>query len=234
MAAKTVAHRKQSAPPARPKALRTGERSGERPVTREDDLSGLLAHDLKTPLAAISMNLDFALAELRLGATEGLTSALEDCREANMRAVRIVSDMADAARLAARHYPLSITRVSMTALIQQVVDRISAQAADRRVRVLWATDGDAVRADSDVLAKALERLLERALRHARTGSEVEIEQRGPLVTIRVETMADPAAEASTRSLAMHFAEAAVTALGGEVKAEASGDGALLYRFAFAE
>src|SRR5258708_39827722 len=81
-----------------PIAARKMSRSGELHIVR-DDLAGLVAHDLRTPLAAISMNLDFALDELPPGASEAVRAALEDCRGANARAVRVVSDMADAVQL---------------------------------------------------------------------------------------------------------------------------------------
>jgi signal transduction histidine kinase len=231
-AAKAVAEGDANDPVLRSKALRPGDRSAERANVR-GDLPGLLAHDLKTPLAAISMNLDFALAELRLGATDGLCSALEDCREANLRAIRIVSDMGDAARLLSGEFQATPTYVSVTSVVQEVVQQVRPQAAERRVHILWATDDTAVVGDGELLAKAIERLLERALRHARSGSEVEIDQRGCLVTIRVETMAEASVEASTKSLAMHYAEAALSAQGGRVWTEANGD-ALLYRISLPE
>jgi len=232
-AANAVAEGDASDPVLRSKALRPGDRSAERAKVR-GDLPGLLAHDLKTPLAAISMNLDFALAELRLGgATEGLCSALEDCREANLRAIRIVSDMGEAARLLSGEFQATPTYVSVTRVVEEVVQQVRQQAAERRVHILWATDDTAVVGDGELLAKAIERLLERALRHARSGSEVEIDQRGCLVTIRIETMAEASVEASTKSLAMHYAEAALSAQGGRVWTEANGD-ALLYRISLPE
>src|SRR5580700_1369980 len=92
-----------SLPSPRPVTLTSGQgqrrtRSGELHAAR-DDIAGLLAHDLRTPLAAISMNIDFVLGELE-GESESTRAALKDCREANLRAVRLVSDMADALQLA--------------------------------------------------------------------------------------------------------------------------------------
>ena len=150
-------------PPA-PRMMRSGELCAVR-----DDIAGLLAHDLKTPLAAISMNLDFVLDELGRQASGAMRSALEDCRVANARAIRIVGDMVDAARLASGEHKVTLVEVDASALLGGLVRAAAPEAAARGVRMVWHTDDDVVRGDADLLPRALERLLERALRHARHG-----------------------------------------------------------------
>src|SRR5260370_20597693 len=120
----------------RPKTLRPGERGSERRLVR-DDLSGLLAHDLKTPLAAISMNLSFVLTELKGELPDVMRSALEDCREANARAIRIVSDMADGGRRAAGDQRPTLTEVPAAQVVETAAQRAGAEAAGRGVRVQW-------------------------------------------------------------------------------------------------
>jgi K+-sensing histidine kinase KdpD len=210
----------------RPKTLRSGEVRALR-----EDLTGLLAHDLKTPLAAISMNLDFALAEVQALGSEGLRAALEDCRHANARAIRIVSDMADAARLAVGEYQPTVAEVSPALIIEAAVLKLAAEASERGIRVAWTADDASLEADASLLGRALERLLERALRYARSGSQVTIEHSNTTITIRVERIAEAAADLAGRTLAAHFAEAAVRAQGGVVWVEAEG-GALVYRIMF--
>ncbi len=213
--------------PPRPKFLRTSEHQ----IIR-DDLSGLLAHDLKTPLAAISMNLDFALAELDPDVAEGLRSALEDCRQANGRAIRIVSDMADAVRLTMGDRRPYLVAVGLAAIVEGVIERAAADARGRGVRLVSMVDDTIVHADVELLARALDRLVERALRHARAASHVDIEQRSTNITIRVETIADRN-ELAARTLATYFAEAAMRAQGGGVGTETEVSGALVYRVTFA-
>jgi signal transduction histidine kinase len=207
-------------------------RSGELVAVR-DDIAGLLAHDLKTPLAAISMNLDFVLDELGRQASGSLRSALEDCRSANARAIRIVSDMADAVRLTSGEKRIALTDVDVSALLGSLVRAAAPEAAARGVRMVWWADSDMVRADADLLSRALDRLLERALRHARSGGAIEITLRSSTVTIRVRPGADdpvdPApADAAMRALGTYFAEAALRAQGGAVWTETDADGSLLF------
>jgi signal transduction histidine kinase len=207
-------------------------RSGELVAVR-DDIAGLLAHDLKTPLSAISMNLDFVLDVLGRQASGPLRSALEDCRAANSRAIRMVTDMADAMRLAAGERRVALTDVDVSALLGGLVRAAAPEAAARGVRMVWCADSEIARADADLLSRALDRLLERALRHARSGGAIEINLRSSTVTIRVKPgpggELDPTPpDAAMRALGTYFAEAALRAQGGAVWTENDADGSLLF------
>jgi signal transduction histidine kinase len=206
--------------------------SGELSALR-DNVAGLLAHDLKTPLAAISMNLDFVLDELGKEASGTLRGALEDCRTANSRAIRIVTDMADAVRLTSGERKVALADVDASSLLGGLVRAAAPEAASRGVRMVWHADADDVRAESELLSRALERLLERALRHARTGGAIEINLRSATVTIRVRPpsgdKADRSApESAMRALGTYFAEAALRAQGGAVWTETESDGSLVF------
>jgi signal transduction histidine kinase len=215
-----------SVQPSRAKPLK----SGELQIVR-DDLSGLLAHDLKTPLAAISMNLDFALSELDPETPEGLRAALSDCRQANVRAIRIVSDMADAVRLIVGERRPILGEVPLGSVVAGVVERALEDADGRSVRIVSSVDDAVVLAHVELLARALDRLVERALRHARASSQVAIEQRAGSVAIRVRTMTDGSTELGARTLATYFAEAALRAQGGTVWTDTDVAGDLVYRVA---
>jgi signal transduction histidine kinase len=209
-------------------------RGGELSIVR-DGLATLLAHDLKTPLAAISMNLDFVLAELPGEAIPAsMRAALDDCRAANARAIRILSDMADAARLQSGERRVNFGDVDVQTLLTAAVRRAAPEAAARGVRLLWSADAEVVRADEDLLGRAVERLLERALRHARVNGTIEITLREATILIRVrsttpeEVRVTSSPEHAVRGLAMHFAESAMRAQGGAVWTEEDADGSLLF------
>jgi K+-sensing histidine kinase KdpD len=211
--------------PSRAKALRSGVQHS---VVRED-LSGLLAHDLKTPLSAIAMNVDFILAELEAGAADSIRSALEDCRSANARAIRIVSDMADVARLATGDYRPTLTDFCPRSIIEHVAAAAAKEAEAREVRIAWSSSDDIVVAEPELLSRALDRLVERALRSARPASCLRIDYRAGVLTVRAQTSATGRGEPPARALAIWFAQAAIEALGGTLDTEAAGEPALVYR-----
>jgi len=197
-----------------------------------DEVSGLLAHDMKTPLAAIAMNLDFALGELGPEVPASVRGALEDCRESTHNAVGLVSDMVDAVQLASGQRRAHLGPVDAQAQLAEAVRRLAADAAARGVRLMWAAEPTSVHADADLLDRALERLLERALRYARVGGSVDVTLKQGSIVIRVESpdgvAVVPDSGVTTQSLATHFADAAMRAQGGAVSMETDAGGALLF------
>jgi K+-sensing histidine kinase KdpD len=216
--------------PSRAKALRPGYAAGAYRLP-SSGLSRLLAHDLKTPLASIAMNLDFVIAELAMHGGDAVGPAIEDCRQANARAIRIVSDMADAARLAAGDYHPTLDDVRPGALVEKVVCAATCEAASRAIKIVVTTDSTRVTGDADLLSRVIERLLERALRQARTGSRVDVQQKDRALSIRA--LAGPGdPDLTAPSLAIYFAEAAMAALGGGVWVESPEADVLVCRLMF--
>ncbi len=212
----------------RPKTLRVVEPA---PASR-DELAGLLAHDLKTPLAAIAMNLDYVLAELEaLEPSREVSSALDDCRHANARAIRIVSDMADVARLAIGDYRPLPREVDPADLLECAAQRAWEDATGRGIQVTWSADPGPILVDPDLMGRALDRLLERSVRHARPGSTLSLEHTAGAIAIVAQASVGGAgrAEPAARALAVHFADAAVRAQGASLSVEVDGGGLLVFR-----
>jgi NtrC-family two-component system sensor histidine kinase KinB len=206
-------------------------RRGHLELVRED-VSGLLAHDLKSPLSAIAMNIDFALAELGTDVPAAVRGALEDGRESSQRAVGIVTDMFDAVQLASGELRPQMGPVDAQARLARAVRRIAAGSAARGIQLTWTADAVHFRGDSDLLDRSLDRLLERAQRYARVGGGIDVTLESGTIVIRVSPpegdSEPPSPEDTMRSLATHFADAAMRAQGGAVWIESEASGALLF------
>jgi len=172
------------------------------------------------------MNLDFAVAALSEHGSEGVLPALDDCRQANARAIRIVSDMADAMRLATGDYRPALTEMRPGYAVEAAVRTATGDAAARGVHIAYSTDETVTLGDFDLVARVLDRLLERAMRQARGGTELDVRQEDLTVSIRTETNAE--LELAAPTLALYFAEAAMAALGGTVWAESAKPDVLVY------
>jgi K+-sensing histidine kinase KdpD len=216
----------------RAKALRSRETPSEYRLPTEG-LSGLLAHDLKTSLASISMNLDFAISELGASRSHAVAPALEDCKQANARVIRIVSDMADAARLTVGDYRPILAEVCPGHLVESSVRAATNEAAARDIRIVVSTDATRTLADADLLSRVVDRLLERALRQARAGTRLDVEQKRYSISIRASTGTGTGAELTAQSLTSYFARAAMAALGGDASVESPEADVLLYRLTLA-
>jgi signal transduction histidine kinase len=216
-----------SYPPEVPMIPRRGH-----PQLLRDEVADLLAHDLKTPLAAIALNLDYVMSELGQSAPATVRGALEDCRQANQGAVGLVSDMVQALRLATGAERPNLAPVEAQSVLAPVIYRTAPEAATRGVRLTWVAEPETIRADAGLLQRAIERLLERALRRARGGGTVDVTLAAGSIVIRARSVdgAAPPGEPDTamRALAIHFADAAVRAQGGAVWTETDGDGGLLF------
>src|SRR5205085_6670233 len=60
----------------------------------KEELSTLIVHDLKNPIAVIQANLEYALAELK-DADPGVVEALTDSQVAGKRVVRLLGNLLD-------------------------------------------------------------------------------------------------------------------------------------------
>lgn len=203
------------------------------PTAPRDALAGMLAHDLRTPLAALSMNLDFALAELAPDAGKEVRSALEDCRASSAHAIRMIGYMADAVLLASGRGHPTFAEVDVQWLVADAVRRAAPDAAARGVRMVWSSPPARVRADPELLVRAIDAVLERALRHACPGGSIDVTTREKVLVVRLRFGAGrearrEEAEAATGSLAALFAEAALRAQGGALLVEIDAEGSLLF------
>ncbi len=202
----------------------------DRPAFR-DELAGFVAHDLRTPLATLAMNLDFVLEELGADGrvSPDVRSALEDCRGANARAVRMVCDMTDAVVLASGDRAPVLSEVDMGAIVAAVVEGVAGEARARHVAVAARVEPTLAQADVDLITRVVERVVERALWLARCGGKVDVVLQGDALVVSMSPA--PARGASAgRSLGTYLAEVAMRAQGGELTMESDGQ-VLTFRIA---
>ncbi len=207
-------------------------------VVRRPDVALLLAHDLKSPLSTIAMNLEFVLTELGelAESSPDVSDAIHDCLAANSRAVRIVSDMAEAARLARgeRRESMAIATDVQT-LLAESVRLLAGQAAMRRVHVVRNGTPAPSHADPGLLGRALERLVEWALRYVQTGATFTITCEGRALSMRGQTTGPMGSSGGpAASLATHYADTVLRALGGAVWTDVDDTGALCITVALPE
>jgi K+-sensing histidine kinase KdpD len=193
---------------------------------RRPDVALLLAHDLKTPLATIAMNLEFALDEAA-SLSASTREALEDCLAANARAVRVVSDMADAARIARDGPRLNLQVVDVHPLLGEAVRHLEREVAARHAHVTVRGEPTISHCDRALLATALERLLEWTVRHVQGDGAVEVRCLDRVVSMRTGPAGPGAKPASSPvSLATHYADTVMRSQGGGVWTEIDPDGSL--------
>lgn len=146
------------------------------PQTGDEDVTGQFAHDLRSPLAAVAMNLDFVIAELRRsGAGEDICAALEDCRVANTRACAMVADMVDVARFEQGLLEPRSEATELGPMVDAVLRAYKDDGASRGLKLARGGHAVIAKLDSQLISRALDRLLGAALRIARPDSALLVE-----------------------------------------------------------
>ena len=210
----------------------------------KNEATAMLVQELRSPLTAMLMNLDFAVDELPARTDlHGIRLALTESRAAGTKLRRSVANLLDAARGDdGRLVPRRAT-VDADALLQQVVVDHAADAHARRVTL--TSTGElvgSIDADGDLLGRVLGSLVEHTLRHTESGGLIEltITRHGPtprvqlVVTNGTTTTAalasppseDPPRPTTARAGRLHgfglyFCHVAIEAHGGRL--ESTGD-----------
>jgi len=135
------------------------------------NLTADVAHELRTPLAALQAGLE----ELRDGLVEPSAEGLAGLHDQSLRLGRVVSDLAELSAVEASGVPVQRTEVDLT---QVASDELAVHESQLRAAGLGVSsrlDGPIlVRADSDRLHQAVGNLLANAARYCRPGDEVTV------------------------------------------------------------
>ncbi len=159
----------------------------ERAATRARELlAQLLVHDMKNPLTAVMANLDFLDGELPAGE---LSMAVKAATSGSLRLRTMIRDLLDVTRLQTGTMPPDRQRRDAAKLLLGVASeaRIVAKGLDVEL-VLAPPHGELVAEyDESVLRRALENLVDNALRHAPAGSAVTMagSRRGEHLVLQV-------------------------------------------------
>jgi two-component system, OmpR family, sensor histidine kinase BaeS len=135
------------------------------------NLTADVAHELRTPLAALQAGLE----ELRDGLVEPTPQGLAGLHDQSLRLGRVVSDLAELSAVEASDVPVRRAEVNLT---QVARDELAVRESHLRAAGLAVgsrLDGPVlVRGDSDRLHQAVGNLLANAARYCRAGDEVTV------------------------------------------------------------
>ena len=130
-----------------------------------------VAHELRTPLAALQAGLE----ELRDGLVEPSAQGLAGLHDQSLRLGRVVSDLAELSAVEAGGVPVRRTQVDLTQVAREELAVHDSQLRAAGLAVSGRLDGPVlVRADSDRLHQAVGNLLANTARYCRPGDEVAV------------------------------------------------------------
>lgn len=202
-----------------------------------EKLQSLLVHDLKNPLTAITFNIELVQALASVRDDVDAREALDDALDNTQRLSRMTVNLLDLARLEAAELPLRRTATDLRAVLARVVNdnRATARAYAARLVVLPGIADAIATIDEDLVVRAVDNLVENALRHARTvtlgavveggaatvtvrddGPGIPAEVRERLFDRYVQVVTPGAARGNNRGLGLTFVQLVARAHGGDV------------------
>ena len=143
------------------------------------------SHDLRTPLAALKAEADWALGRSRDAAA--YREALETCRAAAARMAAIVESLLALAQADADERPPQLQHLRLADVVRDAVALAMPVATQRGIRIDTEVDGVAVRADPARLRQALANVIWNAVQYNHDGGHVAVRaaREGGVLTLRV-------------------------------------------------
>ncbi len=154
---------------------------------RRDDMTAMIVHDLRNPVAVILANL-VAVQGSATQLIEDDRDALNDAITAGRRMQRLLANLLDLARLDTRHFELHKQPTPLQPMLDAVFRQRSFALRSREIKSKWEVEeGLRVNVDGDLLIRTFENILDNAIRYTPTGGRIEVQCRreGGQVVIRL-------------------------------------------------
>lgn len=141
-----------------------------------NDLMGMIAHDLRSPLTVILGTLEILAEDLRDVLSEEHTHAIGVAIRAARRQMRLIHNILDLQRLEEGKMPLNLARIDLHPIILSAIGGAGLQATWRDIELTLDLPSDLppVRADPALVERVLANVIDNALRHTSMGGHVHI------------------------------------------------------------
>lgn len=151
-----------------------------------EEMSTMIVHDLKNPLTAVIANLGFAIDDSDIKADT--LDALRDSKTAANRAIRLLANLLDVARLEERQLRLRRSLVPVVDLVDPLLHQRQHVAGMRSISIHSAiAAGAEIYADVELIGRVIENVFDNALRYTPPGGRIAVGasviERGVRVTI---------------------------------------------------
>ncbi len=131
----------------------------------KDEVTAMLVHDLKNPLALILINCDFVMEGFE-GSDECM-EALKDAQVAGRRMLRLLTNLADVRKAENGSLSVKLAPVGLSKVLGPLADqrRTLCRSRDISLELVQSHFEVVLSADPDLLTPTLENILDNALRH---------------------------------------------------------------------
>jgi signal transduction histidine kinase len=161
-------------------------RRAQRALEQRDEVLGIVAHDLRSPIAAIAMKAEIIA---RSTAEEHTRARASSLRKVATRMETLIRGLLDAAAIDMGGFTVERGPVLVSEIVDEILETHGAVAAEKGVRVQVATaePGLRVLADRDRIIQVVGNLVANAVKFTPAGGSVELQvaRRGEQVEVAV-------------------------------------------------
>ena len=153
-------------------ALRLSDATARQAVKVRDDLLGVVAHDLRSPLHVVSIDAD-TLNSSHDARTQEIGNEIS---KAAKRMERLIQDLLDVTRIGAGLFTVRRVRVPVSELIRDILptEKVLISSAQLELRVVVSADIPDVWGDQDRLAQVFDNLISNAIRSTGAGGTITV------------------------------------------------------------
>lgn len=155
--------------------LRDFERAYKESERVKDDLTHMLVHDLKSPIASVMGLLDHSLEMIEASPpSDGVAELLSLARAEAQHLLNLAGNILDVRRMKEGHMPFHPEEVpDLQALAQQALRDVSGAPRQRNFSILVRPEAERVHADPALLRRIIANLFSNAIRHTRKGGYID-------------------------------------------------------------
>ena len=155
-----------------------------------DDLTGMVVHDLRTPLTSMRLSLDLLAKVMDIPEQAQFRQRLmENAQGSVEQMLALINQMLDLAKLEVGQLKLARQPVALNVLLQEKAQLYAPQAeADaKQIRVEAGPNVPLVTADADLISRVVDNLISNALKYTSSGGQIHLcaEMNGTAVLIQV-------------------------------------------------
>jgi len=141
----------------------------------KNDLIGIVAHDLKSPLNQISGMLEIMKLTAKDQSTEQQTYT-HKIEQSTNRLKRMVTKILNVSAVEAKTMDIKLERVEVTSFLEEIVNRFDEMAAKKNISIVKNFENNipSIESDSGFLSEVLENLMSNAIKYSPLGKQVTV------------------------------------------------------------
>jgi signal transduction histidine kinase/Flp pilus assembly protein TadD len=153
----------------------------------KNEFLGIAAHDLKNPLASISLSASTIKKYLNSFSTEKIENHLDRIAETSDRMKNIVTNLININAIESGQYNVKKENLNLSALLKHIVDDFRQRASHKDIELVYSeTEETKIFTDENAIYSILDNLISNALKYSSAGSYIFIKLiKDDKVTIKI-------------------------------------------------